>query len=238
VKRFVDRADAGRLLGDRLSAHPHDETLVVLGLPRGGVVVAYEVARVLHVPLDIVIVRKVGVPFQPELAMGALAEGSVSIRMTDVCDSLHISKEEYSRAATREQLELERRVRRYRKHHGAFDLAGRTAIVVDDGVATGATARAAAASVRARGADRVALAAPIAGAVAAKELVRAFDDIVVLVIAHGPFSVGSYYERFEQTSDREVSGYLTRSRCASTSAPSTDVSDGPRRRSAHIRRSP
>ncbi|HEY1762021.1 MAG TPA: phosphoribosyltransferase family protein [Acidimicrobiales bacterium] len=210
----------------------------MLGLPRGGVVVAYEVARVLHAPLDVVIVRKVGAPSQPELAMGALAEGNVTIRLTDVCVGLRIADDEYSRVASRELLELDRRVRRYRKHHGAVDLVGRTAIVVDDGIATGATARAAAASVRARGADRVVVAAPIAGALAAKELARVFDDIVVLVIARGPFSVGSYYERFEQTSDREVSGYLTRSRRTPPNSPNADASDDQRGRSAHIRRSP
>ena len=229
MERFVDRADAGRLLGLRLIAHPHDDTVVVLGLPRGGVVVAYEVARVLKAPLDVVVVRKLGVPSQPELAMGALAEGDISIRETSVCDGLHISEAEYSRVSSREHGELERRVSRYRQRHGALDLRRRSVIVVDDGIATGATARAAAASVRARGADGVALAAPIGSARTAKEFARVFDDVVILVTARGPFSVGSFYERFEQTSDREVSGYLARSRRRSVRvAPKTEVSSAPR----------
>jgi putative phosphoribosyl transferase len=238
VKRFIDRADAGRLLGLRLMARPRDDTTVVLGLPRGGVVVAYEVGRVLRAPLDVVVVRKVGAPSQPELAMGALAEGGFAVREAAVCDSLHIFEEEYSRAASREQLELERCVGRYRQRHCALDLRGRSVIVVDDGIATGATARAAAESARARGADRVALAAPIGSAHAAKELARVFDDVVLLMTARGPFSVGSFYERFEQTSDREVTGYLTRSRGMPRSLPKTDVSNGPRKWGERIQRSP
>jgi putative phosphoribosyl transferase len=238
VGRFVDRADAGRQLGVRLGARPLDGTVVVLGLPRGGVVVAYEVARVLGTPLDVVVVRKVGAPSQRELAMGALAEGGVAIREQAVCDALHISDEEYSRATINERTELERRIARYRKEHRLFDLAGRPAIVVDDGIATGATARAAAISVRARGATRVALAAPVASAETAKDLARVFDDVVVLVVADGPFSVGSFYERFEQTSDREVSGYLTRSRRRLPNAPSADGSARSGKRNWYVHRSP
>jgi putative phosphoribosyl transferase len=212
--------------------------VVVLGLPRGGVVVAYEVARILKAPLDIVVVRKVGVPSQPELAMGALGEGGVTIREAAVCDSLHVSEGEFSRAASREQLELERRVGRYRKRHGALDVAGRNVIAVDDGVATGATARAAAASIRLRGAERVALAAPIASAQATTSLDCVFDDVVVLVTARGPFSVGSFYERFEQTSDREVAGYLARSQRVRTGTRDTEVPEDRGRRGVRIRRSP
>jgi putative phosphoribosyl transferase len=212
--------------------------MVVLGLPRGGVVVAYEVARVLRAPLDIVVVRKVGVPSQLELAMGALAEGGVAIREEAVCVALHITEEEYSREASIEQLELERRTARYRQQHGLLDLAGRTAIVVDDGIATGATARAAVSSVRARGAGRVALATPVASAQAAKELALAFDDVVVLVTTRGPFSVGSFYERFAQTSDREVTGYLTRSRRLLPNAPSADVLVRSRKENWYVHRSP
>lgn len=238
MERFVDRADAGRRLGVCLSARHLGDTVVVLGLPRGGVVVAYEVARVLRAPLDVVVVRKIGAPSQLELAMGALAEGGVAIREEPVCVALHVSEEEYSRAASIEQLELERRTGRYRQQHGLLDLVGRAAVVVDDGIATGATARAAVMSVRARGAGRVSLATPVASAQATKELARVFDDVVVLVTARGPFSVGSFYERFTQTSDREVTGYLTRSRRSIQSAPSTDVEERSWRRNWYVHRSP
>lgn len=242
MKRFVDRAEAGRLLGVRLSAHWNADTAVVLGLPRGGVVVAYEVARVLGAPLDVVVVRKVGAPSQPELAMGALAEGGVVRREVEICDRLLITEEEFSRAASREQLELDRRVQRYRQHRGTIDLLGRTVVVVDDGIATGATALAAVKSVRARGAGRIVLAAPVASAEAAEELERAVDVVVVLVTSRGSFSVGSFYDRFEQTSDREVMGYLTRARRVATtasSAPSeSHVVEPPTRRHTHHRRSP
>jgi putative phosphoribosyl transferase len=219
-------------------ARPHDDLAVVLGLPRGGVVVAYEVGRVLNAPLDVIVVRKVGAPSQPELAMGALAEGGVAVREAAVCDSLRISDEEYSHAVSREQIELDRRVGRYRQRHCALDLRGRSVIVVDDGIATGATARAAAECARARGADRVALAAPIGSAHAVEELARVFDDVVMLMTARGPFSVGSFYERFEQTSDREVAGYLLRSRPIPMSAPKADVSNGPRKCGERLQRSP
>jgi putative phosphoribosyl transferase len=238
VKSFVDRANAGRLLGAHLRARGYDSTAIVLGLPRGGVVVAYEVARALSAPLDIVVVRKVGVPSHPELAMGALGEGGVALREHAVCDSLHISEDDYSRAASGELLELERRVGRYRQRHGALDLLGRNVIVVDDGVATGATARAASASVRARGVSHVTLAVPVAGKQAAAQLARIFDDIETLVTVAGPFSVGSFYDRFEQTSDREVTGYLVRSRHVPVDAQNADLSDNPRRWSRYIRRSP
>jgi putative phosphoribosyl transferase len=242
VKRFVDRAEAGRLLGVRLSAHGGADNAVVLGLPRGGVVVAYEVARVLGAPLDIVVVRKVGAPSQPELAMGALAEGGVTRREIEICVRLDISDDEFSRAASRERLELDRRVRRYRQRGGILDLVGRTVVVVDDGIATGATALAAVASVRARNAGRIVLAAPVASAEAAGELDRAVDDVVVLVTSPGPFSVGSFYDRFEQTTDREVVGYLTRARRVATtasSAPSQSTARDPSKsRRTHHRRSP
>lgn len=240
MERFADRPDAGRLLGVRLSVCRGDETIVVLGLPRGGAVVAYEVASLLKAPLDVVVVRKVGAPFQPELAMGALAEGGVTIRMGEVHLGLHISEEEFSRAASNEESELERRVRQYRHRCRALDLVGRTVMVVDDGIATGATARAAVASVRARGAARVVMAVPVASAEAVEELARIVDNLVVLVTVHGPSSVGSYYERFEQTSDREVMECLSRARRVGTAASSAssrpDVAERPKKSKMHRRR--
>ncbi|MGA7835889.1 MAG: phosphoribosyltransferase family protein [Acidimicrobiales bacterium] len=220
MDKFVDRIDAGRQLGVRLSEREPDDTLVVAGLPRGGVVVAYEVARVLKVPLDVIIVRKVGVPSQPEFAMGALAEGGVEDVERDVVNSLYITDEEYSHAVELERAELERRVTRYRERCRALDFTGRTVVVVDDGIATGATARAGVASARARGAARIVFATPVSSASGARELSRVVDEFIALMTPHGSFSVGTYYERFEQTSDREVLGYLARAHRWSSDASS------------------
>jgi putative phosphoribosyl transferase len=174
--------------------------------------------------------------------MGALAEGGVVRREVEICDRLHIAEEEFSNAASREELELDRRIRRYRQHLGVVDLVGRSVVVVDDGIATGATAHAAVVSVRARGAGQIVLAAPVVSGEAVGELERVVDKLVVLVTPHGPFSVGSFYERFEQTSDREVTGYLTRARtattAASTSPSESHVVEPPTRRRTHHRRSP
>jgi putative phosphoribosyl transferase len=170
---------------------------------------------VLGSPLDLIVVRKIGVPSQPELAMGALAEGGVVVKESEVCDAAHVSEEEFQRAADRERLELERRSERFRQRVPACDLAGRSVLIVDDGVATGATARAAIASARARRVARVGFATPIASAESARELSRIVDQFIALVLVRGPFSVGSGYERFAQVSDREVNGYLARSRRAS-----------------------
>lgn len=209
MKVFCDRSDAGRQLGLLLSKRVHDESIVVVGLPRGGVVVAYEIARVLRAPLEVIVVRKVGVPSQPELAMGAIAEGGVSVVDYDVLDSMHVTGAQYAEVLANERLELERRVRAYRCGR-TLNLSGRAIILVDDGVATGATARAAVACAETLGASRVLLAVPVASATSAKDLAALVDELIVLERPEGPFSVGSYYERFPQTSDREVRGYLAR----------------------------
>jgi putative phosphoribosyl transferase len=216
VRRFLDRSEAGRQLGVRLSSDFEKEAPIVLGLPRGGVVVAYEVARVLKSPLDLIVVRKIGVPSQRELAMGALAEGDVVVKESEVCDGVGISEEQFQRAAAREQLELEHRSERLRQRAPAFDLVGESVLIVDDGVATGATARAAIASARSRRAAWVGFATPVASAASAQELARMVDQFVALELMRGPFSVGSSYERFAQVSDREVNGYLARSRRSSS----------------------
>jgi putative phosphoribosyl transferase len=240
VNRFADRSEAGRLLGVRLSGHLDTDAPLVLGLPRGGVVVAYEVARVLSSPLDLIVVRKIGVPSQRELAMGALAEGDVVVKESGVCDGLRISEEQFQRAAARERLELERRTERLRQRTPAFDLAGRSVLIVDDGVATGATARAAVASVRSRRAAWVGFAVPVASAASARDLSRIVDQFVALEFMRGPFSVGSRYERFAQVSDREVNGYLARSRrTLPTAVDGSSLAEPSRRHSAFFhRRSP
>lgn len=211
MNAFADRADAGRQLGEDLLPRFAGVDVVVLGLPRGGVVVAYEAARVLRAPLDVVVVRKLGAPWQKELAMGAIAEGGVSVIDHDLVAALGVSDEELSRVVESEAVELDRRIARYRRQRSALDLEGRTAIIVDDGVATGATARAAALSVRARKPARVVLAVPVASAEATRELSHDVDEFIALTIPRGSFSVGAYYRQFPQTSDREVLGYLVRS---------------------------
>lgn len=227
MKRFLDRSEAGRQLGIRLSGDFGGGAPIVLGLPRGGVVVAYEVARVLKSPLDLIVVRKIGVPSQRELAMGALAEGDVVVKESDVCDELRISEDQFQRAAALERLELERRSERLRQRVPAFDLAGQSVLIVDDGVATGATARAAIACARSRRAARVGFATPVASAASARELARIVDQFVALKLMRGPFSVGSSYEHFAQVSDREVNGYLARARRA-PSASTSSIGEPPK----------
>jgi putative phosphoribosyl transferase len=160
VITFQDRRDAGRRLGGRLR-HLRGEDMVVLGLPRGGVPVAFEVARALKAPLDLLLVRKLGVPFQRELAMGAVGEGGITVYNEDVLRAAGISPDEVEAARSREMSELSRRADRYRAGQSPVDLTDRVAVIIDDGIATGATARAACLVARARGARRVVLAAPV-----------------------------------------------------------------------------
>ena len=214
---FDDRRDAGRQLADRLAAL-RSEDVVVLGLPRGGVPVAFEVARVLDAPLDVLLVRKLGVPFQPELAMGAIGEGDVVVYNDRVVERTRVSPEELAEVRARERAELDRRARRYRGSRAAADLTGRSAVVVDDGIATGATARAACLVARARGARRVVLAVPVAVTDSVRSLRDVADEIVCLYLcAPGSFfGVGQFYRDFAATSDNEVGRLLDESRRART----------------------
>ena len=166
---FVDRRDAGRRLAERLMSL-RGEDAVVLGLPRGGVPVAFEVARALGAPLDVILVRKLGVPFQPELAMGAIGEGGARVVNDEVLRRAGVTPSELAEVEHREQAELDRRARRYRGGRPPVGLTGRTAVVVDDGIATGSTARAACLVARAQGAARVVLAVPVAPASTVEEL--------------------------------------------------------------------
>jgi putative phosphoribosyl transferase len=205
--RFVDRRQAGRRLGASL-AHLRSEGPVVVGLPRGGIPVAYEVARALGAPLDVLVVRKLGCPWQPELGVGAVGEGGIRLVNRPLLRSIGLTETELEGVAGREEAELQRRVRRYRGDRGPIPVAGRTVIVVDDGLATGFTARAAIEVLRRRGARRVVLAVPVAPADTLTQLHEITDEVVCL---HAPSvfgAIGRFFDDFAQTSDEEVAGLL------------------------------
>lgn len=209
---FADRADAGRrlaaLLRDELP-HPDPETpTVVVGLPRGGVPVARVVAAALDAPLDVIVVRKLGVPIQPELAMGAIGEHGVRVLNEDVVAMAGIDEATIRRVEAEEVAELERRVRRYRGDRPGVPLAGARVVVVDDGVATGATAAAACRVARAAGAAQVVLATPVAPPDWVGRLGDAADVYVAVATPEGFASVGRHYRRFGQVADDEVAACL------------------------------
>ncbi len=207
--RFADRADAGRQLAARLD-HLRSPATVVVGLPRGGVIVAAEVAEHLGAPLDLLIVRKLGVPHQPELAMGAIGEGGVRVMNEAVIRHAHITADEWAGVERREWDELERRVRAWRGEHPRIDLAGRIALIVDDGLATGSTARAGCRVARAAGADRVVLAVPVAPRGWTAEFEGEADELIALDTPEPFVAVGRWYENFDPTTDDEVVACLRR----------------------------
>lgn len=200
---FLNRADAGRRLAGVLTG-VRDADAIVLGLPRGGIPVGYEIAQALGVPLDVILVRKVGLPAQPELAMGAIGEDGVRLVNTEVTAAEKVSERVFAEVEQRERAELRRRAERYRLDRPRAAVAGRTAIVVDDGIATGSTARAACQVARAHGAARVMLAVPVAprGTVAA--LSQVADQVVCLESPEPFYAIGQWYQDFSQTSDAEV----------------------------------
>lgn len=199
---FADRHDAGRRLAAGL-AHLGGQDLVVLGLPRGGVPVAYEVARALDAPLDVIVVRKLGLPFQPELAMGAIGEGDICVVDADLMIRAGVSQAALRAVEQRERAVLKSRVEALRRGRPGETLRGRVAVVVDDGIATGSTARAACEVVRRLGAARVVLAAPVAPAGTTAEELSA-DELVCCAMPLGFRAVGEYYRDFTPTTDREV----------------------------------
>jgi putative phosphoribosyl transferase len=203
-ERFEDRREAGRRLAAALRHDAGRPDVVVLGLPRGGVPVAAEVARMLGLPLDVLVVRKLGTPGQEELAMGAIASGGVRVLNPEVVGYLGLPDEVIDRAAEREGRELERRDHLYREGRPPLSLRGRTAILVDDGVATGSTMKAAVAAVRQLGAARVVVAVPVASREAEQELERLADEVVALATPEPFYAVGLWYGDFAQTSDEEV----------------------------------
>jgi predicted phosphoribosyltransferase len=209
---FRDRADAGRRLARALIG-TKDQRPVVLALPRGGVPVAAEVARALNAPLDLILVRKIGVPFHPELAMGAVVDGSAPlvVRNEDIIRMARVTEDEFIAIRDREVAEIKRRRIRYVGKRAPPDLNGRVVIVIDDGIATGATTRAALRAVRKQKPSRVILAVPVAPTRTLEELRHEADEILCLE-DHEPFgAVGAYYADFGQTSDEEVARILAAS---------------------------
>ena len=195
---FLDRADAGRRLARLLAGQPMIERgtgTVVLGLPRGGIPVAYEIARVLGAPLDVILVRKVGLPAQPELAMGAIGEDGIRVVNDDVILAEQVSDRQFGGVEERERAELARRAARYRAGHPRVPLTGKTAIVVDDGIATGSTARAACQVARAHGAARVVLAVPVAPQASIDALAGVADQVVCAEVPEPFLAIGQWYQR-------------------------------------------
>ncbi|GIU85882.1 MAG: putative phosphoribosyl transferase [Acidimicrobiia bacterium] len=207
--RFRDRRDAGRRLAAALSGL-RGEDVVVLALPRGGVPVAYEVACALGAPLDVIVVRKLGVPYQPELGMGAIGEGGVRIVNDAIVRAAGVTQGQLAEVERREREELERRARRFRGDRPAVPVAGRTALIVDDGIATGSTARAACQVARAHGARRVVLAAPVAPPDTVARLRGDADELVCLEQPEPFHAIGQWYDDFSQTTDAEVVELLER----------------------------
>lgn len=218
---FSDRSSAGRRLAEELGRFADDADVVVLALPRGGVPVAYEVARALHVSLDVIVVRKLGVPSHAELAMGAIASGGVRVLNDDVIGNAGITPAELEQVAATEAAELERRERTYRGGRAALGLRGKTVLLIDDGLATGATMRAAAAAVRQRDPARVIVAVPVAAASTCAELLESaeVDDVICLATPEPFVAVGIWYEHFDQTTDDEVRTLFDQATARSDTAP-------------------
>lgn len=210
--QFRDRREAGRRLAEVLRPLASSSGLVVLGLPRGGIPVAFEVASVLGAPLDVCVVRKLGVPGHEEFAMGAIASGGVEMLNASTIRELRITPEDIRRTIARERLELERRERAYRDGHAPTDVRGRTVILVDDGLATGSSMTAAVAAVRQREPRAVVVATPVASASACAELGRVANGCVCVVTPEPFFGVGQWYAEFEQTTDEEVRELLAAAR--------------------------
>jgi putative phosphoribosyl transferase len=205
---FQDRTEAGQRLGQQLKAYANRQDLLVLGLPRGGVPVAFEVAKALNAPLDVFLVRKLGVPGHEELAMGAIASGGVRILNEEVVENLHISEEIIDRVAAIEQQELERRERAYRDNRPPLDLSDRTVILVDDGLATGATMRVATVAIKQQHPKQIIAVVPVSSPEICDELRVEVDKIICAETPRPFVAVGLWYKKFSQTTDAEVQNLL------------------------------
>ncbi|MCE9519563.1 MAG: phosphoribosyltransferase [Verrucomicrobia bacterium] len=205
---FRDRVHAGQLLAGALMKYASRDDVIVLGLPRGGVPVAFEVARKLHAPLDVIVVRKLGVPGWEELAMGAIASGGVRVINHEVVRAADISPDAIEAAAAEQLKELHRRELAYRGHTSAPEIEGKTAIIVDDGIATGSTIRAAVQALRQQEPKQIIIAVPVASVDSAAMLQPMVDEFVTLVVPVEFRAVGQWYQNFSQTTDAEVADLL------------------------------
>ena len=217
-KRFKDRAEAGRELASRLT-HLAGKDTIVLALPRGGVVIGYEVAHVLKMPLDVINVRKLGVPWHEELALGAIATGGVRVLNDQVIMAAGVTREDLEGVMRLQQIELERRERLYRGGRPAPVLRGRTVILVDDGIATGATVRAAISVVRAQGPAHLVLAAPVGQPSVLQELGAEVDELICVLTPSDLYAIGLWYDEFPQLRDAEVQTILARAAAELNAAP-------------------
>jgi len=206
--QFFDRTEAGQFLAETLSTYANRDDVVVLALPRGGVPVAAEVAKKLNAPLDVFVVRKLGLPGHPELAMGAIASGGVRVFNGEVVNALRISDEVIDAVSAEQLIELQRRERAYRAGLPPLDVEGKTAIVVDDGVATGSTMLAAVSALRQLNAARIVVAAPVIASSTYSDMQRAADEVAAVMMPEHFYAVGQWYEDFFQTSDQEVRDLL------------------------------
>jgi predicted phosphoribosyltransferase len=208
ARPFRDRFEAGRVLAPLLSSYANRPNTIVLGLPRGGVAVAYEVARSLHLPLDVFVVRKLGIPGQEELAMGAIASGGVRVLNHAVINTLGLGKTEIEEVVRREERELRRREAQFRGDRPPPDLKGKTVIVVDDGLATGATMWAAVTAIRQQGPAKIVMAVPVAAPAECEAFRQIADEVVCAITAEPLHAVGLWYQDFPQMTDEEVRALL------------------------------
>ena len=200
---FKDRVEAGQILAHRLSKYA-DQNPLVLGLPRGGVPVAFEVAKALKAPLDVYIVRKLGVPGHEELAMGAIATGEVRVLNKPVVEDLQISEEEIESETRKEKEELKRRERLYRSGRAPLDVSKRTILLIDDGIATGSTIKAAVAALKKQKAGRIVIGVPVAPFSTIEELKKEVDEVVCISTPEFFYAISLWYDEFPQTSDEQV----------------------------------
>jgi putative phosphoribosyl transferase len=212
--QFFNRTEAGQFLAENLVTYANRSDVIVLALPRGGVPVAARVAKELNAPLDVFVVRKLGLPGHPELAMGAIASGGVRVFNGEVVNALRIPDEVIDAVSAEELVELQRRENVYRAGLPPLDVEGKTIIVVDDGIATGSTMLAAVSALRQLSAARIVVAAPVIAASACREIQRQADEVVAALIPERFYAVGQWYEDFSQTSDEEVRDLLAQAvRC-------------------------
>ena len=209
---FQDRYGAGKLLADQLMQYQNAPSTLILALPRGGVPVAYEVTKKLHLPMDIFIVRKLGVPFQEELAMGAISSGNVIFFNEDILAHLDIGKDDIQHVIEKEKTELQRREKKYRAENAFPDITGKNIILIDDGIATGASIHAAIIALKKLSAQKIIIAIPVAPESTLFELTPLVDEIVCLYPAPIFHGVGQFYNDFSQTTDEEVINLLSETR--------------------------